>query len=173
MELQTLANLAEIFGVILVIGGLAFAAVQLAHFQRQRQEKAALELARSFQSPEFARALDKVLTLPRGLDAEGLRSVGPDHEAAAMLVSLTFESVGIMVHRRIVPIQMVWELMGAVVLASWDRLGGWARDLRKQQGREKFDEWIEWLVHQLRQHEAQQGEEPAFRRYRDWKPRDW
>jgi hypothetical protein len=37
MELSTLANLAEIIGAAIVVGGVAFAFVQLAHFRRQRQ----------------------------------------------------------------------------------------------------------------------------------------
>lgn len=171
MELQTLANLAEIFGAIVVVGGLAFAVIQLAHLQRQRQEAAALEVARSFQNPEFARALQKVLALPPGLDADSLREASPDHEAAAVLVSLTLESVGIMVHRRIVSIRMVWDLMGLVVLTTWDRLEGWSRGMREQEGRDKFNEWIEWLVDRLREHETTGGKEPAYRRYRHWKPR--
>lgn len=54
MELNTLANLAEIVGAIIVIGGLWFAVVQLLHYRQQRRDLAAIELARAFQSPAFA-----------------------------------------------------------------------------------------------------------------------
>ncbi|NIP81171.1 MAG: DUF4760 domain-containing protein [Gemmatimonadetes bacterium] len=170
MSLETLANLAEIFGVLVVIGGLLFAFVEIAQYRQQRRETAALELARSFQTPEFAHALRVVLSLPDGLGAAALRREGPEVEDAAMLVSLTLESVGIMVHRRIVPADMVWELMGGVVLTAWDKLEGWIRDVRVEQDRAKFDEWIEWLSTHLRRHFLDRGVEPAYVRYAAWAP---
>ncbi len=114
MELSTLANLAEVFGALVVVGSVAFAFVQLAHFRRQRSDMAAVELARSFQTPEFTRAIRLVLSLPDGASAKQVKS-DPTYEDAAMLVSLTLESVGIMVHRRVISIDMVWELMGGMV----------------------------------------------------------
>jgi hypothetical protein len=170
VPLDTLANLAEVFGALIVVAGLAFAFVELAQYRRQRRETAALELARSFQTPEFAHALRVVLGLPDGLGAADLRRHGPEAEDAAMLVSLTLESVGIMVHRRIVPAEMVWELMGGVLLTAWNKLEGWVRDVRAEQGQEKFDEWIEWLATHLRRHFLDRGLPPAHVRYDEWAP---
>jgi hypothetical protein len=69
--------------------------------------------------------------VPTGLTADELRAKGSQFEDAAMLVSLTLESVGIMIHRRIVSIDMVWELMGGVILETWDRIELWVRDIRR------------------------------------------
>lgn len=170
MELNTLANLAEIIGAAIVVGGVAFAFVQLAHFRRQRHDMAALELARSFGTPEFVHALRLVLSLPDGISAEQLRKMDSQYEDAAMLVSLTFESVGIMVHRRITSLDMVWELMGSVVLVAWEKLSVWAGTIRQEQGREKFDEWIQWLCDQMRR-VPEVELEPAYVEHKDWKPR--
>ncbi len=167
MELSTLANLAEVFGALVVAGSVAFAFVQLAHFRRQRSDMAAVELARSFQTPEFTRAIRLVLSLPDGASAKQVKS-DPTYEDAAMLVSLTLESVGIMVHRRIISIDMVWELMGGMVLSAWRKISAWAQYQREQQGGEKFDEWIQWLCEQLER--RADGNEPAYRKYRGWRP---
>ena len=43
MDLDRLANIAEIVGVLLVVGGFGFAIVQLAAIRRQRKEIAAIE----------------------------------------------------------------------------------------------------------------------------------
>jgi hypothetical protein len=169
MDLNTLANLAEIVGAVIVIGGFAFAFIQLAHFRRQRHDVAAIQLASSFENPEFARALRLVLSLPDGVSTTELKAMDPKYEDAAMLVSLTLESVGIMVHRRITSLEMVWELMGGVVLATWEKLHVWADEHRAAQGRDKFDEWIEWLCDQMRRRMVET--EPAHLRYRDWKPK--
>jgi hypothetical protein len=170
MDLNTLANLAEIIGVIIVVGGFAFAVIQILQFRQQRLDAAAIELARSFEKPEFARALRLILSLPARCCAADLRERGEDHEDAALLVSLTLESVGIMVHRRIVSFDLVWELMGGVVLSSWDRLEDWARERRREQSQIKFDEWIEWLAARFKQYKVDAGSRPAYQQYESWEP---
>lgn len=169
MDLSTLANLAEVIGVIIVIGGFAFAILQLHQYRQRRRDMAAIELARSFQNPEFAHALRLVLSLPDGITSDKLAEMDPQYENAAMLVSLTLESVGIIVHRRIASLEMVWELMGGVVLTAWEKIHVWAGEHRVAQEREKFDEWIEWLCDRMREHMIQS--EPAHLKYRDWQPR--
>ena len=169
LDLNTLGNLAEIIGVLIVIGGVAFAVVQIREFQRQRRETAAIELARSFTDPQFARALLLVVSLPPGCSAKELRR-SPEHEEAAMLVSLTLESVAIMVHHRIVPLGTVWELMGGVTQTCWDRMREWAQAVRREQGNEKFDEWLEWLSDQIwLLCDVSEGK-PAYLVYEGWRP---
>ncbi|MDH3733352.1 MAG: hypothetical protein OEU54_07440 [Gemmatimonadota bacterium] len=169
MDLQSLAAVAEVIGAAIVVGGVGFAFVQLAHFRRQRRDQAAIELARSFQTPEFAHALRLVLGLPDGVSREQLGQMDPQYEDAAMLVSLTFESVGIMVHRRITTLDMVWELMGGVVLQAWKKLHVWAGEFREENGRPKFDEWIQWLCDQMTKYQG--DEPPAYEKYGDWEPK--
>jgi hypothetical protein len=88
-----------------------------------------------------------VLELPTDATAADVKRLGI--EDSAMLVSLTIESVAIMVHRGIVDIDMVWELMGGVVLGTWDRLRDWADAHRASSGREKFNEWFQWPSERL------------------------
>ncbi len=169
VDLQTAANLAEVLGVIIVLVGSVFAIIQLMHLRQQRRDMAAIELARSFQSPEFGQALRLLLSLPPGLSGEEFEEYGEAFLDAAMLVSLTVESVGIMVHRGVVEFDMVWGLMGGLVLGAWERLEGWAIALRREQGRDKFDEWFQWLADRMRECERL-GEAPAFQRFGDWRP---
>ncbi len=167
--MQFVANIAEIIAAAIVVGGVGFAFLQLAQFRQQRRDQAAIELARSFQTPEFSHALRLVLELPDGVTRAQMSERDAQYEDAAMLVSLTFESVGIMVHRRITTIEMVWELMGGVVVQAWKKLHVWANERRADQGRPKFDEWIQWLCDQMVKY---QGDElPAYEKYREWEPR--
>jgi hypothetical protein len=48
MDLNTLANLAEIIGFFTILGGLWFALVQLLSIRGQRRDMAAIEIARAF-----------------------------------------------------------------------------------------------------------------------------
>ena len=87
-----------------------------------------------------------------------------------MLVSLTLESVAIMVHHRIVPMQTVWELMGGVTQTCWDRMREWAQAVRREQGNEKFDEWLEWLSNQMRRLGDESEGKPAYLVHESWRP---
>lgn len=170
MNLGDAANVAELVGGIVVIGGLAFAIVQLAQLRRQRRDLAAIELARSFSNPAFARALRRVLELQPGMTADELKILDDDIVDSMMLLSLTFESVGIMVHRRIVDVDIVWELMGGVVLTAWERLRPWAMRQRELSGRQKFDEWTQWLDAMLVEYGETHQPDPAFHSHKDWRP---
>ncbi|HVN33143.1 MAG TPA: hypothetical protein VMT45_14290 [Thermoanaerobaculaceae bacterium] len=168
MSLADFANLAQVVGALVVILGVAFAVVQVKEISRQRRETAAIQLANSFGSRHFAQAFRQVLDLPPGAEAAEVKRCGI--EDAAMLVSLTIESVAIMVHREIIDIDMVWELMGGVVLSTWDRLRDWSDSYRRASGREKFDEWYQWLAARLEENYSGPKAEPAFRRFARWQP---
>jgi hypothetical protein len=47
-----------------------------------------------------------------------------------MVAVLTFESIGVMVFRGIVPLEMVDELLGGVCVESWRRLENYTDDSR-------------------------------------------
>ena len=61
MNLSTLANIAEIFGALLVITGLFFGLMEVRHYRQQRQETASMEIMRAFQSRDFTRALRLIM----------------------------------------------------------------------------------------------------------------
>jgi hypothetical protein len=167
-NLSTLADVAEILGALVVIGGVAFALIQIHQFRRQRLEVASIELVRSFQSPEFNRAHAFFLTIPVGTSAEALRE-REDAEALAMVVSTTFESIGVMVHRRILPIEVVQDLMGGTVVSFWGKLEKWVETLRKEQGRADTHEWFQWLAEQLARRAQAEPSRPAYEEHRNWR----
>lgn len=168
MTLESLGNLAEIVGVLVVIAGFLFGYLQIQQYGIQRRATAAIELARSLQNPPMARALRLVFTLPPGLDGSEIRERGSEYEDAAMLVCLTFESVGLMAHRHMVSLELVWEFMGGALLGSWERLEDWTHEIRDRSGDEKFNEWMQWLVEQCSRRYGR--EEPAYRRFAEWLP---
>jgi len=105
VDLSTLANLINAFAVT---AGVTFAAVQIRYYRRQRRRETMLELVKSFQSPAFTSALRRVLSLPDGADAKKIGEVlGPDGEDAVYMVSLTWESLGLLVFRREVTLELV------------------------------------------------------------------
>jgi len=168
-DLNTLANLAEIFGAVFVIGGLGFGVVQLQHYRQQRRETAAIELLRSFHNPEFSRSLRAVLALPRGVRKSDLGECSADQENAIMVVVLTFESIGVMVFRGIVPLEMVDELLGGVCVESWRRLNNYTDDSRVERDRKTMSEWFQWLAERLEEQHTRNGRKAAYEQHRHWR----
>lgn len=169
-DLATLANLADIFGAIIVIGGVVFAVIQIRQFRRQRLEAAAIEVIRSWQSPEFTRAFSVIQQLPDGISAAKLRAHSSDCESMAMILGNTFESFGVMVYRRIVPLALVDELLGGAVVLLWRKLTPWVEESRRDQSRETVYEWFQWLAERLQERPDFDMLKGAHVKHRDWTP---
>ena len=167
-NLSMLANIAEIIGVIIVVGGLFFAVLQMRQLRQQRRELAAMELFRSFGNPEFAHAYNRILQLPTDLTATDIREGENDLEDAAMLIGTTMENIGVMTFQRIVPFKVVRNLVGASTIILWQKLEPWTMDLRARLDSEEAFEWFQWLAERLQ--EQKLSGEPAYLAEKDWQP---
>ena len=170
MNLQTLANLAEIFGAVLVITGVFFGLMEVRHYRQQRQESAAMEIIRAFQSIDFTRALRLVMDYEHECRHCKEKSIPQDLQDAAMLVSTTLEAVGLLVFQRIVPFRLVQQLMGGTVQASWRVLRPHTEFMREQLSRPSIHEWFQWMAERLNEHPEYRDEEGAYSKYAHWKP---
>lgn len=168
-DLSRLANMAEIFSAIVVIGGIIFAVLQMRQTRQQRRELAAIELFRSFGSPKFAEAYSNVLRFPDGLSAKELHENYPGGEKCAMLISTTMENVGVMMFQRIVPAAVVSNLMGSNSVILWRKLEIWVGELREELDNPYMFEWFQWLATTLNgMHDA--SSEPAYLAHSKWQP---
>jgi hypothetical protein len=147
-NIETLANYAEILGVLSVIAGIIFAIVQLRQFRNQRTQLAAVELIRAWQTPEFAKALKTLQMLPDSAQPGSLRDQSADLENMAFVVGMFFEGVGVMVYRKLIPLDIVDDLMGGVTRVVWTKLSVWVEDWRVVRNPRAY-EWWEWLNQQL------------------------
>lgn len=168
-SLDAVANVAEILGVIIVVGGVYFGILQLRQFRQQRRELAAIELFRFFGNPYFTDAYKLVLSLPDNMSAEDIRDNEAEVEEAAMLISATMENIGVMTFQRIVPFKIVHHLMGVSAVILWRKLAPWVGELREELESPATFEWFQWLAERLDQYETA-GEHPAYETHRDWLP---
>ena len=170
MPLDYMANIAEIFGALLVVIGVIFALVEIRHLRRQRQETAAMEIMRAFQSPEFTSALRLVMDFEQECSNCRDMSISQELQDAAMLVSTTMESIGLMVYQRIVPFGLVQQLMGGTIKASWRVLKPHTELLREKLCRPSVHEWFQWLSERMSEYPEYRDEEGAYSKYLQWKP---
>ena len=170
MELQTLANIAEIFGALLVITGVFFGLMEIRHYRQQRQETASMEIMRAFQTHDFTRALRLVMDFEQECQQCREESMPQELQDAAMLVSTTLEAVGLMIFQRIVPFRLVQQLMGGTIQASWRVLRPHTEWYREKLSRPSIHEWFQWLAERLNEYPEYNDEEGAYSKYGDWKP---
>jgi hypothetical protein len=168
-DLSTLANMAEILGAIVVIGGLVFAIIQMRSLRQQRREMAAIELFRSFGNANFNKAYETVLALPEGLSRGEINARDSKARNCAMLICTTMENIGVMTYQRIVPFQVVHNLMGSSAVLLWRRLDKWVAELREDLENPDAFEWFQWLAEKLEEHNDPDSG-PAYEAHRDWVP---
>jgi hypothetical protein len=168
-DLSRLANMAEIIGAAVVIGGIFFAVVQMRQLRQQRREMAAIELFRFFGSQKFSQAYREVLRLPEGLGIAAMRAHSKEAENCAMTISTTMENIGVMMYQRIVPSALVTNLMGSSAVMLWRRLETYITEIRNDLDNPAAFEWFQWLAETL---ETLQDSDqaPAYELYKDWKP---
>jgi hypothetical protein len=82
----------------------------------------AADLCRGFTDPELAKAVNLLKSLPDGISLKDLRSLDGDYEEAAQIVGMTFETMGILVHKDIASFQIVQELAGGLLLMMWRKI---------------------------------------------------
>ena len=167
-ELGTYAAFAEIFGAIAILSGAIFAIVQLSEFRRRRRYQVATDLCRGFTEPDLARAVTLLRSLPDGISLTEIRDLEPQYEEAAQIVGMTFETMGLMVHRDIASFKIVQELAGGLLLMMWRKTGQWIKDTRVEDDNPRFGEWCQWLAERISDKEETMT--PAHIAHKDWLP---
>ena len=169
ISLETIANVAQILGAGTIITAVIFGSFQIREYRKRRENMVAAELMRSFLSSDFARAVSLVRTLPDAISANDLRSHGPEYEQAAILITTTFETMGLLAFRNIAPFSLVQELAGGLIIVSWQKLSEWLNTVRQEQSQPAWAEWFQWLVQQMVR--VKLNVEPAFIKHQNWQPK--
>lgn len=168
MDLSVWADIAELAGTVTIVAGLVFGYIQVREYRQQRSDAVATELMRSFYDSELAEAVALLESLDDGLDAAAFRMLEPRYMTAALKVEMTFETIGLLVHRRIAPFELVLELTGGLVQVLWRKLERHVRAVREEQAHPAHAEWFEWLAVMAARHKPRV--EPAYVRAIDWMP---
>jgi len=168
IPLSTVANIAEIIGAGTIVTGLIFGWIQLRQYRVQQRDAIASSLTQTFYSRDLASAISLLQSVPDGVRLAELRAKGPEYVEAAVTVTTSFETMGILVFKRIAPLDLVADLAGGIVTTMLRKLRNLMEDLRVEQRQPSWGEWFEWLGDQVEHAKTEQ--EPAHIRFRDWRP---
>ncbi len=168
ISLGTLANIAEIIGASTIVTGVVFGWVQLRHFRTQQRDAIASSLTQTFYNRNLASAIALLQSVPDGIGLQELRDRGREYEEAAVTVTTSFETMGILVFKRIAPLDLVVDLAGGIITTMLRKLRRFQEELRVEQSQPSWGEWFEWLGDQV---ERVKGEHPpAHVLHRSWRP---
>jgi hypothetical protein len=158
----------QLVGQVALVVAALVAVYQLLQLRQRRQHEAALQVITGLNTQEFRTAFNLVNDLPIGARTEQVRDAGPHVEAAAGTVMMTFETLGVLVHNRVVPIDLVDQVIGGFLRESWRRLEGYVLWKRGAIGYARWGEWYQWLFEHLAQNPRRA--EGAYTAFKDWKP---
>ena len=153
---------------VAVTAGVTFALVQLRQLRIQREIQAGIELLRPLQSPECAEVIMLIYDLPDDLEGNELREPLGKNYGAALSVLDMFESLGPLVARGHVPVEMYSVFCRGITVLCWKKGRRYIEEERKR-GWPNFYEWLHWLAEQMEEREALSKDIPAFERFRLWR----
>ena len=158
LALQALETAAIVIGVV-------FALIQLRQL-RNHEVKAGIELLHTL--PHMAEAGLALHELPDNLSGEELRSRLGNKFVSVIDLLAVFESLGPLVARGQVPIEMYAEYYRGVTVLSWKKVHRYVLEER-QAGWPNLFEWVQWLADRMEERSALAQNAPAFERFKDWK----
>jgi hypothetical protein len=166
----SVADVLQAIATATFVGAFGFGVVQVFNARRLRREQAAIEIIHSMQNGPFARAWRTVVDLPSNITAEEFERRGSAVRDAADDMGLAFETLGYLVYKRVVPLEIAEDLVGMMVTATWERLRPWAELSRKRADYPPLFEWYQWLAERLAGTRGPLKQAGAYTAFREWKP---
>ena len=140
--------------------------MQLRYWRAQQRDNVAASITQTFYSNDLAQALALLQPVQDGISLEEMRELGPEYTAAAITVTTSFETMGLLVYKRIATLELVLDLCGGIINTMSRKLARWQEDVRADQDQPSWGEWFEWLG--IQAGKRKHSQEPAHIRYRDW-----
>jgi len=160
-----LATTLNIISTLAIVGALIFTGLQVREVNSARREQASVAMILS----THAVSLDLVSKLPANASITDVELSSPETQRALFEFGIRLETVGYMVHQRMVRLDTVDDLMGGVILVYWSRAIAWVEVERARTGNPKFFEWCQWVATQITKRHAKGKDVPAYLRDMQWR----
>ena len=151
-NVQFLAGVAEIFGGVAVVFAISFGFVEFRRYKVVERREAAASLARSYQTPEMAATLRMVVELPEPIGMQQYRDLSDAEKNLIWSLFCSIESIGILVHRGELPLELIDEFFSIPIIDGWHKLAPYVEDFRQETDSPQAWEWYQWLHERLAEH---------------------
>lgn len=168
VNLSTVANIATALTVLIAV---VFGLIEMRRTRKEREERAAFMAMRAILTPAWMDSMSLVQSISDGT-TPGQIEADPRLFKAVQSIACILESLGYAVFARMVPLNVVDEVLGGTVRVAWRKLRGYAEYERDRSGSQKNWEWFQWLAEQIDRH-SKAGTNltlGAHEAYRDWRP---
>jgi hypothetical protein len=168
VDLSTLANIAT---ALTVLTAVVFGLVEMRRARKDREERAAFVAVQAILTPAWIDSMTLVQAISEGTTPSQIET-DPRLFKAAQSIACILESLGYAVFARMVPLNVVDELLGGTVRVAWRKLRDYVEYERERSGSQKNWEWFQWLAQQIDRHSKAPTNLAlgAHDAYRDWRP---
>ncbi len=146
---DTLLHILSAAASIALITGVVIAILQLRHQSHMRQEEIAMRLYATFGEESFVRHFQRVSRWDYGTYDDYRTKASADDSVSLMVVSVFFESMGLLLKRGLAPIELLDDLLSGPVLDAWPRVQPVWAGLRQEYHQPSWAEWFEYLHDQM------------------------
>ena len=161
------ATALSVISTLAVFGGIAFSVVQIRDARRKQAAQAAQAFVSSLQTEQWAKDHLLVHRIAKGLAPEAWDKLEPPVQEAGFRVAAMCETTGILVHERVLSLNLVAEMLP--IDDYWERLRPLALHLRALNESPRRLEWFQWLAERVAEHHDA-NHAPAYVEHKDWKP---
>jgi len=165
-----LSTVVDILSIVAVVSGLFFAGMELRQYRLSRDRESALELFKTFQTPEFMRGVRTVTQLPDNQSRAQVEALTGERMDDLYILIASLEGMGVLVRREELSLGLVEDFLSGIIVASWVKLRRYVEEERQVMGRETWVEWMQWLAERIIEREKAKTAVPAYIEYRDWEP---
>jgi hypothetical protein len=168
VDLSTIANIAT---ALTVLTAVIFGVIEMRHARKEREERAAFVAVQAILTPAWMDSMTLVQAIAEGTTPSQIET-DPRLFQAAQSIACILKSLGYAVFARMVPLNVVDELLGGTVRVAWRKLRGYVEYERDRAGSQKNWEWFQWLAEQLDRHSKARTSLNlgAYDAYRYWRP---
>ena len=140
-----------------VVAGIIYYCLQIRHQTKARQTDLVIRLYTAFGGKEMRQTWERITTN----ECEDFDTYQKEFGLSDLNeVGWFFEGVGVLLHKKLIDIDVVDDLFSSPIKISWERMKLVAEGERKKFGRTQIWEWCEYLYNEMQKREKklkQQG----------------
>jgi hypothetical protein len=145
------ASISVVLGVILAI-------MQLRDQNKTRQAQLFMEVYSRFERPEFLDSFFLILNMFNEHREDSHPEEYMENRGKLLSVLLFFESIGVLVSRKLIDIHLVADLVSTSTITTWRSIEKWTKWRRVNEKRPQLWKWVEYLYHEIQKLPSRQAQ---------------
>ncbi|PYP77017.1 MAG: hypothetical protein DMD35_16915 [Gemmatimonadetes bacterium] len=150
MTVEIVQHVLSIAASLAIILGVVIGLLQLRYQHSLRQAEIAMRLYSSFGEESFVRHYQRVSSWHYPTFASYREDGTADDFTSLMVVSVFFESMGLLLKRGLAPIDLLDDLLSGPVMEAWPQVRPIWVGLREQNHQPSWAEWFEYFYDEMR-----------------------